>query len=220
VALVALTSNLPARLGAADARSLLSWHRQHARIYPWRLTRDPYRLVVTELMLVRTRADQVAPIWPRFFEVFPTLASLAAASEADIHEILKPLGLRWRATRIIEFARAAATQEDWAERLSELPGGGPYVAAATVVGSKKRGELPVDVTIARIIGRYWGLSPTGEGRRSRAVLRTASEMGPRSRRFFHAWLDLAATVCLPHFPRCEACPLLACAFRRDSLGER
>lgn len=206
-------SDTTIRLSAADARALLMWHRRHGRTYPWRLTSDPYRLVITELMLVRTRADQVVTVWRRFFAAFPSLSSLAAASEPDVREILRPLGLQWRATRIIDFARAAAGHVDWLDRLPDLPGGGPYISAAAIVGVRKRGELPVDVTIARVIGRYWGLATLGEPRRSSDVLRAASSMGHRSLRFFHAWLDLAATVCRPRRPLCDDCPLLACSYR-------
>jgi A/G-specific adenine glycosylase len=217
---VAKDSDTTIRFGAADARALLVWHVRHGRRYPWRLTSDPYRLVVTELMLVRTRADQVAAVWPRFFDSFPSLSSLAAASDADIREILRPLGLQWRATRIIDFAGAAAGHVDWLDRLPDLPGGGPYISAAAIVGVRKRGELPVDVTIARVIGRYWGLAASGEPRRSSDVLRAASSMGHRSLRFFHAWLDLAATVCRPRRPLCDYCPLLSCSYRADDAATR
>jgi A/G-specific adenine glycosylase len=189
------------------ARRLLGWHRSHTRDYPWRHTTDPYRLTITELMLVRTRADQVAAIWPAFFASFPTLEALAVGDERQVMDELRPLGLRWRAQRIIEFAKGASSVARWQDHLERLPGGGPYVAAAVSIGTLGRGALPVDVTIARVLARYGGIDEPGEPRRNAKVLRFATELGSRSRRFFHAWLDLAAQVCVPRRPRCPECPL-------------
>ena len=193
-------------------RRLLRWHRTHGRIYPWRQTSDRYRLTVTELMLVRTRADTVASVWPKFFSAFPTLDDLAASEATRVMAILRPLGLRWRAERILAFARAAA-QRDCRGSLTGLPGAGTYVDAAVSVGAFGRGRLPVDVTIARALTRYFGITPTTEPRRDKTVNRAVDAMGTRSRRFFHAWLDLAALVCLPRAPHCRACPLAqSCAY--------
>lgn len=197
----------PGVLEGRAARALLKWARANQRDFQWRLETDPYRLVVTELMLVRTKAEQVGPVWTAFFERYPSLRSLAQADEEGIRATLKPLGLAWRAGRVIEFAHAAVETPDWPDKLESLPGAGPYVRAAVRVGANGRGELPVDVTIARVIGRYFGIHARGEARRSASVLNEARLMGSRSRRFFHAWLDLAALVCRPIQPVCDACPL-------------
>ena len=201
------------RFIASEARRLLEWHQGHRRDFPWRFQTDPYPVAVTELMLVRTRAEQVAKIWPVFFEAYPTLETLAHAPRADVRASLRPLGLEWRAGRILSFASAAIQEEDWPDHVSELPGGGPYIAAALSVTLNGRGPLPVDVTIARVIARYWGLHPAGEARRDESVLRASAAMGERSRRFFYAWLDLAAAVCRPSKPDCERCPLHGCNYR-------
>lgn len=201
------------RFGAQDARRLLEWQRSHGRDYPWRSVIDPYRVAVTELMLVRTRANQVARSWPAFFETYPTLEALTRAPRAEIEEMLHPLGLQWRATRIASFAHAAIQDSTWPSHISELPGGGPYVAASMSLALNGRGLLPVDVTIARVIARYWGLCPAGEARRDEHVLAASASMGRRSRRFFYAWLDLAAAVCRPSKPDCQRCPLRDCRYR-------
>jgi A/G-specific adenine glycosylase len=164
-------------------------------------------------MLVRTRADQVAKVWPSFFQAYPTLEALGRAPEDEVRESLRPLGLEWRATRIVSFAAAALQDENWLAHVPDLPGGGPYVAASVALALKGRGLLPVDVTIARVIARYWGLRHAGEARRDRSVLATSSAMRARSRRFFYAWLDLAAAVCRPSAPGCEHCPLEGCNYR-------
>src|ERR1035437_5695170 len=206
----------PGGLEGRAARELLKWARANRRDFPWRLETDPYRLVVTELMLVRTRAEQVEPVWTAFFERYPSLISLAQADEEEIWATLKPLGLAWRARRVIEFAHSAVETRNWQGELESLPGAGPYVRAAVRVGAAGRGELPVDVTIARVIGRYFGIHARGEARRSASVLDEAKSMGSRSRRFFHAWLDLAALVCRPTQPACQACPLnLTCRSAAD-----
>jgi A/G-specific adenine glycosylase len=203
----------PHCLSAQDARRLLQWHRGHRREYPWRLESEPYRIVVTELMLVRTRADQVAGVWQSFFKAYPTIEFLARAPQNEVTESLRPLGLAWRAVMVARFASAAVHDQDWPSHLSELPGCGPYVADAVTLARLGRGRLPVDVTIARVIARYWALSPNGEPRRDGGVLAHAEAMGVRSRRFFHAWLDLAAAACKPGTPHCEQCPLLCCLSR-------
>src|ERR1035437_9208473 len=190
------------RFDARDGRRLLEWHRGHRREFPWRSESDPYRVAVTELMLVRTRADQVAKVWPSFFQAYPTLEALGRAPEDEIRESLRPLGLEWRSTRIVSFASAALRDKDWPGRLSALPGGGPYVSASVSLAQNGRGPMPVDVTIARVIARYSGLHPAGEARRDQNVLRASAAMGQRSRRFFYAALDLAAAVCRPHNPDC------------------
>jgi A/G-specific adenine glycosylase len=190
-----------------EVQRLLRWHREHVRVFPWRSSREPYRLAVTELMLVRTQAAQVARLWNDFFERFPTVAMLANAGPVIVADALRPLGLTWRASRIHSFAVQASTAPNWIEHPEQMPGGGPYVVAALRMGVRGRGSLPVDITIARVLARYYGLDPQGEARRDRRVLDRAASLGTRSRRFFHALLDLAALVCVAANPRCSLCPL-------------
>jgi len=195
------------RLRPADARRLMTWARRSSRSYPWRHENDPYRLAVTELMLVRTRAEQVARVWAGFFEKFPTLAALTGADPAEVETVLRPLGLRWRTQRIVAFSRAASSRPDWLAVPGDLPGAGPYVLAAARLGSVGFGTLPVDVTIARVLARFFGIQMSGEARRNAEVLLAAASMGRQSRASFHAWLDLAALVCTPRNPACVQCPL-------------
>ena len=148
------------------------------------------------------------------------MTSLASAPRADVRESLKSLGLTWRADRIIAFARAAEQTDNWVEHLADLPGGGPYVAASVSLARNGHGSLPVDVTVARVVARYWGVQVAGEGRRDKAVLEAASSMGLRSRRFYYAWLDLAARACVPTAPACERCPMGACRSCRTDNPER
>lgn len=193
------------------------------RDFPWRATRDPYRIAVTELMLVRTRAEQVGRLWEAFFSRYPDLDTLAAAPDADVAQALAPLGLIWRARLVLRFARAAHSLPNWFLRIDELPGGGPYVASAAAIAVSGKGSLPVDVTIARVLARLHGIPEHRELRRARPVLCAAGTLGLITRRQFHAFLDLAALVCTPRSPRCESCPLAySChyALRRSEASQQ
>ena len=190
-----------------DRDGLLEWGQRHSRNFPWREVSDPFVLAVTELMLVRTRAEQVAATWPRFFARFKSVQDLADAKPATVHELLGTLGLRWRADRIVRFARAAAGQPEWWKSDTKLPGVGPYVSRAVAIGMRDSGLVPVDVTIARVLSRYYGIRCRGEPRRSRSVMEAAERLGAVSRRFFHALLDHAALICVETSPRCVVCPI-------------
>jgi A/G-specific adenine glycosylase len=189
-----------ARLASTKAE-VLSWAKRYGRTFPWRATTDPYRLVVTEFMLIRTRAEAVAAVWAQFFAAYPSRAVLAASSDDDVADALRTLGLRWRTDLILAWAR-----EKDPTRSAE--GRGPYVTAAVKIGATGHGRLPIDVTIARVIARLLGTLPGPELRRSRVITGAVDKMGDVDREAFHAFLDLAALVCLPKEPHCFECPLL------------
>ena len=153
-------------LDRAAVTALRRWHGRRGRQFPWRESRDAYTLTVTEMMLIRTRAEQVADVWPRFFSQFPSLDSLATADSSAVERALAPLGLKWRARRIRDFARQA--REAGAEvpvgpDAARLAGVGPYVRDAVYIGVTGSGPLPIDVTIARVIGRIRGPTDRGGG---------------------------------------------------------
>ena len=158
-------------------------------------------------MLVRTKASQVEKIWTGFFDRYPAAEDLARDDLDTVSSSLGSLGLTWRSARIHRLGRAMVDDVDWTKALPKLPGCGPYVTAATKIGMTGRGILPVDVTIARVLTRYYGIEGRGEPRRQREVLNHAVALGQRSRRYFHAVLDLAAIVCTPTAPACSDCPL-------------
>ena len=202
-----------------DRGGLIRWAQRHGRDFPWRHVSDPFVLAVTELMLVRTKADQVAATWPRFFTRFRSAQDLAEANSAAAHDLLRGLGLRWRADRIVGFARSAAIQPDWWQSGAKLPGVGPYVRRAVLMGVRGSGLIPVDVTIARVLSRYYGIRCTGEPRRTREVTEAAEGIGTVSRKFFHALLDHAALVCVETNPRCAACPIeYGCRYQGEGAG--
>lgn len=164
---------------------LQTWFRANGRDLPWRRTRDPYAILVAELMLQQTQVARVVPRWVEWLERWPDVESLAAASPADVIRAWQGLGYNRRALNLHRAACAVAAS-GWPDDLTELPGVGPYTADA--IRNQAFGEdvLPVDANVRRILDR------TG------ATFSGAS---------LQALFDLGATVCLARIPRCGACPL-------------
>ena len=173
-------------------RALLAWFWKHGRDLPWRRTRDPYAILVSEIMLQQTQVARVVPRFIAFLERWPTVEALAAASPGDVIREWQGLGYNRRALNL-HRAACRITAEGWPADLTELPGVGRYTADAVSRFAYEREVLPVDVNVRRVIER------------------TGGEFGPESA---HALMDLGATVCLARIPRCEACPLAeACPAR-------
>jgi A/G-specific adenine glycosylase len=166
---------------------LQAWYRTHGRALPWRETRDPYAILVSEVMLQQTQVERVLPRWHAWLERWPTPEALAAASPADAIREWQGLGYNRRAVSLHRAAGAIA-ERGWPEDLTELPGVGPYTAAA--IRNQAFGEpvLPVDTNVARI------------------QQRTGQAFGPDA---LQALFDLGATVCVARIPRCGECPLAA-----------
>ena len=173
----------------------MAWFRENGRDLPWRRTRDPYAILVSEVMLQQTQVERVIPRWLAWLERWPTPAALAAASPADVIREWQGLGYNRRAVSLHRAAQAVAA-DGWPDDLTTLPGIGPYTAAA--IRNQAYGEpvLPVDTNVARIQER------------------TGHSFGPEA---LQALFDLGATVCLARVPRCEICPL---AERCPSRGLR
>ena len=176
-------------------RALLAWYAANRRDLPWRRTRDPYAILVSEVMLQQTQVERVIPRWLAWLERWPTPAALAAASPAEVIREWQGLGYNRRAVTLHRAAQAVAA-DGWPDDLTELPGVGPYTAAA--IRNQAYGEpvLPVDTNVARIQER------------------TGHMFGPEA---LQALFDLGATVCLARVPRCDSCPL---AERCPSRGRR
>jgi A/G-specific adenine glycosylase len=164
---------------------LLRWYGEHARDLPWRHSRDPYAILVSEVMLQQTQVERVIPRWHAWLERWPTVESLAATSTADVIVAWQGLGYNRRALNLHRAARHVAGH-GWPGDLTELPGVGPYTAAAIGNFAFGRDVLPVDVNVARVQER------TGEAFDASCA---------------QALFDLGATVCLARIPRCGACPL-------------
>jgi A/G-specific adenine glycosylase len=166
---------------------LLAWFAEHGRELPWRGTRDPYAILVSEVMLQQTQVARVVPRYREWLERWPTVESLAAASPADAIRAWQGLGYNRRGLALHRAARVIAEQ-GWPDDLTELPGVGPYTAAAIGNFAFGRPVLPVDVNVGRVLSRSGG------------------EFGPATAQ---ALFDLGATVCVARLPRCNDCPLAA-----------
>jgi len=195
---------------------LLRWFHRARRDLPWRETpRDPYRVWVSEVMLQQTRVDVVIPYYERFLRRFPTLRALSRAPLDDVLALWSGLGYYSRARNLHRAAQAAGgALPGSAAELRELPGFGPYTAAA--VASLAFGEdVPlVDGNVARVLARAFRLQ--GDARRE--AWDVAAKLLPRGRAgaFNEALMELGATVCTPRAPRCGRCPVAAHCEGKDA----
>jgi A/G-specific adenine glycosylase len=166
-------------------RTLLAWFDEHGRDLPWRRTRDPYAILVSEVMLQQTQVARVVPRYQAFLARWPSVDALAAATSAAVILEWQGLGYNRRALHLHRAARWIAA-EGWPDDLTELPGVGRYTADAVARFALDRAVLPVDTNVRRVVER------------------TGGKFGPASA---HALMDLGATICLARIPRCDACPL-------------
>ena len=171
---------------------LLGWFAEHGRDLPWRRTRDPYAILVSEVMLQQTQVERVIPRYLAWLERWPSVDVLAAAPAADVIREWQGLGYNRRGLNLHRAAQKIAA-EGWPDDLAELPGVGPYTAGAVANFALGRDVLPVDTNVSRVQER------TGHHFSSAAG---------------QALMDLGATVCLARIPRCGVCPLAsACPSR-------
>jgi A/G-specific adenine glycosylase len=165
--------------------ALLRWYGEHGRDLPWRKTRDPYAILVSEVMLQQTQAARVVPRWLAWLERWPSVETLAAAPTAEVICEWQGLGYNRRAVTLQRAARMVGAS-GWPDDLTELPGVGRYTADAVACFAFGREVLPQDVNVRRVQERSGGS-------------------------FDHACaqalMDLGATVCIARVPRCGVCPL-------------
>jgi A/G-specific adenine glycosylase len=164
---------------------LQSWFARHGRDLPWRHTRDPYAILVSEVMLQQTQVERVIPRYERWLARWPSVERLAAATPADVIVEWQGLGYNNRALALHRAARLVAAA-GWPDDLTTLPGVGPYTAAAVRNFALGADVLPRDVNVERV-----------ERRTGHAFSAAAAQ----------ALMDLGATICLARIPRCEVCPL-------------
>jgi A/G-specific adenine glycosylase len=199
--------------------ALLRWYAAHHRDLPWRRTRDPYRIWVSEIMLQQTRAQAVIPYYRKFLERFPTTAALARSTEAEVLASWSGLGYYARARRLRQAARQlnGAFPRDYAA-IRQLPGVGDYTAAAIASIAFDLPHAVLDGNVMRVIARVTNDAADIGAPRTRARFREIAQEWLDPRRpgaFNQALMELGATVCLPRAPLCRACPLVAtCAAHR------
>jgi A/G-specific adenine glycosylase len=190
---------------AFESTSLLAWYERVKRPLPWRQTRDPYALLVSEVMLQQTQAERVVPYYEAFLAAFPDPPSLAAAAPSAVLKAWSGLGYNRRALALQQAARRVAAR-GWPEDLTELPGVGPYTAAAVGSFAWDRQDPAIDTNVRRVIERFDGVAhpPAALARRAWALV-PAGEAAV----FNQAMMELGATVCRPRAPRCPDCPVKA-----------
>jgi len=214
---------------ASVARALLAWYARAGRDLPWRRSRDPYRIWVSEVMLQQTQVERVRDFYTRFIDRLPTVAALAAARETEVLCLWEGLGYYRRARQLHaaaqeivadhggEFPRTAAD-------LRGLPGIGRYTAAAIASIAFDEPEPIVEANSRRVLARLVGhAAPLGNTAGDEPIWRVAAALVPRvvPGRFNQALMDLGALVCTPDRPLCAGCPLAdLCTARRERTVDR
>jgi A/G-specific adenine glycosylase len=191
---------------------LLTWYAAHKRDLPWRATRDPYRIWVSEIMLQQTRVAAVLEHYRLFLAAFPTVKALAAASEAEVLALWSGLGY-YRRARMLHRAAQVVVKESagamprTAESLLALPGVGSYTAAAVASIAFGEAVAVVDGNVERVLARVAGWSAAEPGFATRVGTFAGTLVDPkRPGDFNQAMMELGATVCLPRAPLCLGCP--------------
>ncbi len=217
-------------MGKDIAKDLLAWYSKQGRDLPWRKTRDPYRVWVSEIMLQQTRVETVIPYYERWMARFPSVKQLAEASREDVLRLWEGLGYYQRAHNLHAAAQTVMEQHGGllpgeVAELERLPGIGRYTAAAIAAIAFNTDTLALDGNLRRVLARLIDLtveprSTEGE----RALRQWGPEQLPRGRAsaFNQALMDLGAMVCTPRGPACERCPLsMHClAFKRGVQDQR
>ncbi|MFC2016893.1 DNA-binding protein [Chloroflexota bacterium] len=203
---------------------LLKWWSLGKRHFPWRETRDPYKILIAETLLHRTRAHQVVPLYELFLKRFPNVQTLAKSTPSELTELIHSAGLHWRwkllHSLVVEInIRFQGQIPDAFEDLTSLPGVSHYIASALRCFAFGYPEAILDTNTVRVTGRLLGLPVNDSSRRSklfRAILQ--SLLDPlKHREFNFALIDFAAAVCKAKIPLCINCPLSAyCLFYSHS----
>ena len=221
----------------AFRQRLMRWFRRQGRDLPWRRTRDPYQVLVSEFMLQQTQVSRVTEYFARFLERYPTIHALAAAPPHQVHEAWAGLGYYRRATnlhrlaRVVVAERAGIVPDDPAE-LVRLPGVGRYTAGAVATFAFEQAHPAVDTNVGRVIERAFmprarpaktGKRETGKGKRDvvaggaareHRIWAIGEQLQPRAGdaawTFNQAIMELGALVCTARVARCGRCPVAAC----------
>ena len=206
--------------------TLLTWYDRYGRDLPWRRTRDPYAIWLSEIILQQTRIAQGQAYWERFMKHFPNVETLAAASEDEVLRLWEGLGYYSRARNLHAAARQIVTQGTFPttlEGIQALKGIGDYTAAA--IGSIAFGipAAVVDGNVYRVLARYYGIStPVGSTAAKKEFTALAQSLLPADRPgdFNQAMMDFGAIQCTPANPACLTCPLASgCQALREGRVE-
>ena len=199
----------------AFQRRLLAWYRRNHRDLPWRKTRDPYKILVSEIMLQQTQVDRVVSKYREFLRRYPTLASLAKARAAEVRRLWYPLGYNVRPYRLRRIAQRALREyggriPDTYDGLLAMDGIGRYTAGAVLSFAFQKDAPILDTNVARVLSRYFGIKgDVTRGGNQRRLWQLASAVIPRGKGHLinQAMMDFGALVCTARAPRCPTCVL-------------
>jgi len=206
------------------SRALVPWYRENRRALPWRDTRDPYRIWLSEVILQQTRVDQGTAYYLRFVERYPTVGHLAAASDGAVMKLWQGLGYYSRARNLLAAARQVMQVHegrfpDTVEGLRDLKGVGAYTAVAIASIAFDRPVAVVDGNVYRVLSRVFGIDTpidSTAGRKAFAELADGLVDPDHPGDHNQAVMELGATVCTPRAPACERCPLAhRCIARKE-----
>jgi A/G-specific adenine glycosylase len=188
-------------------RKLLAWYKRNARVLPWRKTRNPYAILVSEFMLQQTQVSRVLEYFPRFMARFPTITSLAGAGRKAVMEEWDGLGYYARARNLHKLAREVTrrldgTVPDSPEDLRTLPGVGRYTAGAVACFAYEKAVPTVDTNVRRVLERAFAPKDVWE-----LAAKLVPKNGERAWRFNQALMELGALVCTARKPKCPECPV-------------
>lgn len=202
-------------------RKLLIWYKKAARSLPWRETRNPYAILVSEFMLQQTQVSRVLEYFPRFMARFPTITALARARPKAVREAWEGLGYYARASNLHALARVVSktqdgTLSDKPEELQQLPGVGRYTAGAVACFAYEKAVPAVDTNVGRVLERAFAPKDVWE-----LAGRLTPSNGKRAWKFNQALMELGALVCKARRPNCPECPVRAeCQMGMRRLGRR
>ncbi len=196
-------------------RRLLEWYRRNGRNLPWRQTRDPYSILVSEVMLQQTQVDRVLPKYHEWLEKYPTLEALASARESDVSETWRPLGYNVRPRRLHAIARESVERYGGAlpgdeATLRSFKGIGAYTAGAVLSFAFGQRAAILDTNVARVLFRIFVGSGDPKSHAMRRHLWDVSRTVLPMRHVFdfnQALMDFGATLCTARKPQCPSCPM-------------
>ena len=227
---VALQRARPANKGYAQRLSLelvtsvVDWFRTNGRDFPWRQTKDPFHILIAEVLLRQTQAPRVVGPYVDLINTYPDPESFATADVNSLRKWFRPLGLIRRADHLIECARSLMREYDGQvprdlKQLESLPGIGRYSARAILCMAFQRPEPMVDEGSGRVLRRVLGFEATGPAYLDETLLSAVEEVVPLNSgsQFNLGLIDIAAAYCHSRTPHCRECPLLGhCSFRLRS----
>ena len=208
-------------------QKLLEWFNCNARDFSWRRESDPYKILLAEIMLQRTKAEQVYPVYIDFISEFNRIDLLKNVNVISIIKYIKKLGLLWRSKKLLEMSNYIIENchgeiPQTKEELLKIPGIGNYIADALLVFAFNKRKTVIDSNVIRVTSRFFGLNLHGEVRRNRKFIEFCQTLcnnldGSEIKNFNWGLIDFSYLICKP-VPKCNTCPLAKkCNFFNNNI---